>query len=721
MFNSIEELERALIYEKQFKEAIVSDSLFYYEINLSKDLIKDDFFFYDENGNYVSYLSYVGLSAPVKFSEFIKVWSVEIIDDITRKKLKDLPKITQKLIGMYERGQREYVVNYWGEYKNGRRIFIDQTFILTKGEDGDIYALSIVKDYTKIKVLDDNIYQEELERYAYFDPITNGYNYIKFKERLKKMKVPGSIICMDIHSFKVINSICGIQKGDEVIKRIWETAISIIDLDKGDLAAHINADHYIIFMPTKDAEHIIRKIKNITIGLSILTIDLNVPQVQPYFGIASWQPGKQIESSYNEAIAAKHNAKSSQEFNFSFFNEEDTNRLIFEKELTDSFEEALAKREFKIWFQPKYNPVSKHLVGAEALVRWIKDDGSIITPNAFISLFERTNIIRTLDEYIFRNVCIQQKAWQLEGKEIVPVSVNLSRASLYYKNIVQLYKRIAEDVQIDVKYIPIEITESAAINNKDIKAIMDEFSNAGFVLHIDDFGAGYSSLSSLNMMHFETLKLDKSLIDYIGNYGGNRLIEHIIAMAKDLGLHVTAEGVETEYQEVFLKYIGTDSIQGFFYSKPLPCTKFEECLERNSFYIGQNGFLDAISHIGNFRRSLMSSALYMVIINLSKNQIIENAGICNIYDEADIDSSNYDEVIKMVTERLVSPEYKEIYSTNMDRLKILETFDGSEDTMFFTYVRLFNNETTKMRVIRHVFKTDASDDVWLYINVSKVE
>ena len=228
MTDLINQLKRELEYEKQFRSAIISDSLSYYEINLTTDTIEKDFLFYDEHDNYVSYLNYIGLEAPCTFTHFLEVWSQKIIDSDTRKKLSNLQQFTKKLIEMFENGKREYVVNYWGKYKDGKRIFIDQTFILTKAENGDIHALSIVKDYTKIKLLEDKNYQEELERYAYFDPITNGYNYVKFKDKLKNSSLSGSIICMDIHSFKVINSVCGVQEGDKVIKRIWEVIFSRI-------------------------------------------------------------------------------------------------------------------------------------------------------------------------------------------------------------------------------------------------------------------------------------------------------------------------------------------------------------------------------------------------------------------------------------------------------------------------------------------------------------
>lgn len=719
--SEIEDLKQALEHESQYKKAIVSDALFCYEINLSKDLIEKDFSFYNEKGEYVSFLNYIGLEAPCKFSDFLKTWSKKILNDISRTSLSDLDILCKKLISLYNKGTCEYVVDYWGEYRNGRLVFINQTFIMVKHANGDIYALSIVKDYTQIKLMEENTYQKELERYAYYDPITNGYNYIKFKEQLRRMMIPGSIISLDIHSFKLINTICGVQKGDEVIRRIWDAIYAIIDTENNDIAAHVNADHFIIYTPQTEETKIIQLLKNISLAISIISGDLAVPQLMPYFGITKWDTDKLIESSYNEAIAAKHNAKKLTDKNYAFFNEKDTERMIVEKEMLDSFEDALAKKEFKIWFQPKFNPISRNLIGAEALVRWIKKDGSVIPPNAFIPLFERSNIIRRLDEYIFRNVCAQQKQWLDAGKDIVPVSVNLSRASLHYKDIVKFYKRITNEVGIDKKFIPIEITESATADTLDIRNVMSEFISEGFLLHIDDFGSGYSSLSSLNVLHFETLKIDKSLVDYIGNFEGNRLLEHIISMAKDLGLHVTAEGVENESQAVFLKHIGVDSIQGFFFSKPVPLPDFEQILNTQKSSENSMEYYPVAKHISEFKRSFTRSSLYICIINLTQNRIIENAGVYNIKSEIGHETTNFREIVFEILDKLVLEESREVYINNMDPAKIIERLTGDEYTNIFSFKRYRNNKIVTMRTITHTFRVENSNDIWLYLNVSPID
>ena len=153
--------------------------------------------------------------------------------------------------------------------------------------------------------------------------------------------------------------------------------------------------------------------------------------------------------------------------------------------------------------------------------------------------------------------------------------MNISRASLYYSNVVEKYKNILAEYAIEAKYVPLEITESATIDNMEIRGLIDEFHAAGFPLLLDDFGNGYSSLATLNVMHFDILKLDKSLVDHIGDENGEKLLYYTIKLAKSLGMQITAEGVEHQEQVIFLQNLKCNDIQGFFFSKPLPLDEYQ--------------------------------------------------------------------------------------------------------------------------------------------------
>ena len=162
---------------------------------------------------------------------------------------------------------------------------------------------------------------------------------------------------------------------------------------------------------------------------------------------------------------------------------------------------------------------------------------------------------------------------------MLPVSVNISRVSLYYSGIVEQYCQVMESFGLKPDYIQLEITESAVVDNLEIAGLIRQFKEAGFKLLLDDFGNGYSSLATLNTMRFDTMKLDKSLIDYIGDANGEKLLQSIILLAQSLGLSITAEGVERKEQLDFLKSLKCDEIQGFYFSKPLPLPDYEKILD----------------------------------------------------------------------------------------------------------------------------------------------
>ena len=202
----------------------------------------------------------------------------------------------------------------------------------------------------------------------------------------------------------------------------------------------------------------------------------------------------------------------------------------------------------------------------------------MISPGDFIPILERCGKINALDEYVFQKVCKFQTELKASGKPEIPISVNLSRASLFTEDIAEIYSRIAQEYGVSPAQIPIEITESAAVRASTIKGFANELINKGFALHMDDFGSGYSSLASLQIIPFELIKLDKTLIDFIGNDGGESLIKHTIAFAKESGMTVVAEGVENFEQYMFLKVVGCDIVQGFYFSKPVAEDVFAEMI-----------------------------------------------------------------------------------------------------------------------------------------------
>lgn len=420
--------------------------------------------------------------------------------------------------------------------------------------------------------------EKTLRTLAYVDSVTQGDNYACFLEKLKSRKDEnGFFVSFDINEFKLVNSICGINKGNETLKEIWKVIAS--HLKEEELAAHINADHYVLFLKAESRTALIERINKISEDIKKISTRINIISIWPYFGVYESKNQEDPETCYGYANQAKHLVRGKRKMNYAFYESVNYAKVVEEKELVDYFDKAIENQEFELWYQPKYKSDDETVVGAEALVRWRKEDGTLRQPFSFIPLFEKNGLIANLDEYVFRMVCLQQKKWIDEGKHIFPISVNISRGSLYYDDIVQRYQNILEDFGLKPEMVPLEITESATVDNSQIKRLVERFHSVGFPIHLDDFGNGYSALSTLNVMHFDTLKLDKGLVDFIGDSNGEKLLGYTIKLAKSLGMRITAEGVEYRNQVDFLQNLECDEIQGYYFSKPLPLAEFEQLIK----------------------------------------------------------------------------------------------------------------------------------------------
>lgn len=423
--------------------------------------------------------------------------------------------------------------------------------------------------------------RQELFRLAYKDSITGGDNFSNFKEKAKKYEnTEGYVIALDISEFKLVNNVCGNARGDEVLKVIWDVIMA--NCNDNEQAARVNADRFVIFWIESSKKTVTYRIEKLINEIEGISEQLSVPRLYPVIGIRAVEKLDDADKRYGEALRAKALIKNRRDRHYAFYDEIDYDTIVENKNLENGFEKALADKKFEVWYQPKFNSHTGKIVGSEALIRWRADDGSLISPGRFIPLFEKNGNIIRLDEYVFREVCRQQKEWQKEGIQILPVSVNISRFSLYYSNVVEKYERIINYYDVDHKYVQIEITESAIIENTVIVELIQKFHDAGFDILLDDFGSGYSSLASLNQMPFDTIKLDKSLFDYVGNENGEKLLKFIVQLVQSLGMKITAEGVEYKEQLDFLENLNCDDIQGFYFSKPLMLADFSAKLTENN-------------------------------------------------------------------------------------------------------------------------------------------
>ena len=421
-------------------------------------------------------------------------------------------------------------------------------------------------------------HRKDLENIAYVDPLTGGHTKLKFSEMVKASNRSCVIVALDIRSFKTISSICGKEASKKIIVSMHE--IIHAHLREGELCAREESDRFFIAFHLAEGETVEDRLRPIFTDIAALSESLQVPQLKAVAGSCSWGQFDDLDGALNNASAAKRELSGRKDATVQVIDYTQIDIAEFERarSIETAFAPALSNGEFEAWYQPKYRPRDGALVGAEALVRWRKPDGTLVPPYQFIPLFESNGMVRDLDEYMFERVCREQVERVSSGKSAVPVSINLSRASLYFGDVSERYKAIVERTGVDFALVPLEITESAAEEGSDLRKLADDLVNAGFMLIMDDFGSGYSSLASLSSMRFEGIKIDKSLVDNIGNSNGEKLIKHSMALAQDLEMHITAEGVETESQVDFLRNLNCDDIQGYYYSRPLPRDEFDALL-----------------------------------------------------------------------------------------------------------------------------------------------
>jgi len=254
------------------------------------------------------------------------------------------------------------------------------------------------------------------------------------------------------------------------------------------------------------------------------------------------------------------------------------NEILY-SELIQAFE----NKEFVPYFQPQYNNYTGMLVGAEALSRWIHPQRGMISPSAFIPALEENHLITKLDLFVFEQVCAFQKKCINENSHIVPISVNLSWEDIYQEGFIEKLEAIRKDYEVPVKNIRIEITESIAAQGKmAAKNIVDKFHQYGYVLELDDFGSGYSSLNILKDIDYDVLKLDMSFLSDDMSGRGGTIVSSIVRMAKWLNMPVICEGVETQTQFDFMKSIGCEYTQGYLFAKPMPADEFFKILQSSN-------------------------------------------------------------------------------------------------------------------------------------------
>lgn len=509
----------------------------------------------------------------------------------------------QKLKKLLESGSKGYVIFYnkIGKYMYCTPLGINDWYLIdvvpvdvmetrTGFIMGRTYAVCgiLVIVYTIVGSI---IFKEEykkkkqMQNLLYVDELTGGNTYAKFKEEVKKkiQKNDGTkkaCIIMDIIDFKLVNELFGYEEGNKVLCYIWRVLNE--NCREGELAGRGLADRFTWFLTYEDKEELVQRVMNIIEKIRQSSIGKATEYIlQPVFGIYLVEKeGERVEDILSCATLAHTIAKKEKSSFYAFYSDEIRNQALQKKQFSDLMEHGYRHNQFEVFYQPKYDTHTRKLVGAEALIRWRKSDGTMVSPGLFIPLAEENGFVCKLDKFVFQEVCLAQKRWMEQGMDIVPISVNLSRRHLDNPEFINEYKAILDESGIPIECIQLEITESAMFEKQDeFISIIHKLHELGFVILMDDFGTGYSSLMMLKQIPVDVMKLDKSFVDDYSDARGEQIIRCVMQMAQKLEIEITAEGVETEEQYIFLRGIGCDTIQGFYFARPMPEEEYERCMQ----------------------------------------------------------------------------------------------------------------------------------------------
>lgn len=425
-----------------------------------------------------------------------------------------------------------------------------------------------------------------------YDELTGLYNmkgFSKYVEHAANQDEAGvsagkyAVICFDVIRFKAINDIFGVSEGNKLLQYIAQVIRET--LKSGDFACRSISDHFVIFTHTEgnELEDMIERMLEKIEGYELpFVINCNVG-----IYIAN---GERLsaDAMIDRAILAQSVIKGSYMEKYSYYTEALRNDMLGEQEIIAMVENAIAQEQFVAFYQPQYNHSNGMLIGAEALVRWNHPEKGLISPGVFIPICEKNGFITKLDLYVFEQTCKFIRKCMDKGIPVVPISSNFSRNDIFQPNYVEKLEEIRKKYEVPTKYLRVEITESTVVGGiNQVNKIIDQLHECGYLVEMDDFGSGYSSLNVLKDISFDIIKLDMMFLreETESNRGGI-IVSAVMRMAKWLGMPVIAEGVETVKQADFLRSIGCESIQGYLYSKPLPEDQYEEKL-RNST-VGEN-------------------------------------------------------------------------------------------------------------------------------------
>lgn len=460
-------------------------------------------------------------------------------------------------------------------------LFASDLFMMMVSLALCVFLICVFTMYYVISFISILINMRKTTKIIYTDLVTGGDNWLHFVKKgtslLKRNHTSKNSYAMIHLKMRKYRSFCtcfGVREGEELIEKFYRVLKK--QLKHNEVIAHHENAEFGLLLTYISMEQLVERIEALESALNGV-----LPGMKLYFGVGVYQieaGDHDVEQLYNNALIACEILGDEAENKIAFFDVEMNKQRLWERKVEDDMDRALDNKEFKVYLQPKISTAEEKLAGAEALVRWIHPTEGLIPPNKFIPIFEQNGFILKLDDYMLEEIAAQQARWIAQGRKIVPISVNISRAHFTREDLAEHIASIVDRYNVPHDVIELELTESAFFDDK--KVLLNTVAKlraAGFIVSMDDFGTGYSSLNSLKELHLDVLKIDADFFRGVDAAGrGMIIVSEVIDLAKKLNMKIVAEGIESREQVDFLTEQECDLIQGYFFAKPMPIDEFVE-------------------------------------------------------------------------------------------------------------------------------------------------
>ena len=428
---------------------------------------------------------------------------------------------------------------------------------------------------------------------AFNDEVTKGINnnglkatffYLKDKHLIQQF----TLAMIDVVNFKLYNEKYGVSLGDQLLVKIHDTIQTFLDSSHFEYVSRVETDHFFVLLNDNNPHEVVKRLREITNALQFECVNLSKALGNEMFsfriGASALLPeDNDLETIKARVIIASKSAKVSQYNQVIFFDENLQNQLKHNQLLIARLSQSLIDEDFKLYIQPKVNQLTNQVEGLEALIRWDCPGVGFLTPDKFVPLFEEIGRVTEIDRYVFNHVCEWLANRKQNNLPVYPISINLSRKHFEDVAFVTTFEQITKSYGIEPYLIEFEVTERIFMMEDcfvNMEVILDRMHEIGFKCSMDDFGVGYSSLSTLRRFPFDIIKLDRSFFFNINDDKNYQVIKCIVELCDALNMKIVAEGIESKQQLELLKQLGIYIIQGYYYARPMPLAFFDDWLHK---------------------------------------------------------------------------------------------------------------------------------------------